>query len=386
MNNPRIGEIRPTDFQKGDGHIPFKGVVDTPNWASHIEFFEKQKLPDGAETDGCEFFSQQEDFDAQMDVLYPTLPIYVQDKIFNMGFMDTGLDGKEHFHSSPRFPQILSGVGTAGTSMPNVWDLARKFGVLPFTGLPSDSNITIQQYLDPASITPVMKAKAISFLNLIGGASAIRYQWVWNNKKKDLVALATALRQAPVCLGVAVTGGWNQVTPQDPPVGQTPQHAVMAYGIAGETVSILDHYEPFEKVLDAGYEIPYALQGIVNPIINVIVPQPTPLPPDIAPTPQNVNLLTQLVKLYTQLVSLFTQSMGLGSIPDEQKVDSSEIQASPLSMNTSINVVVLTASVAFIGAAATTLTTNVWQAVAELAIGLLGVYLYEKLPPSTPIA
>ena len=330
MNNLRLTETRPTDYQRGDGNIPFKGIINSGNWIGHIEYFETQKLPDGAETSGCEFFTQQESFDAQMDLLFPTFSDTLQTTLYALGYMDKGLDGKLHFHSSPRFLQILSGVGTAGTSMTNVWDLCRTYGMLPFTDLPSDSNLTIQQYLDPISVTPAMTQKAQQFLAVIGGKNAIKYNWLWQDKPKDVVALATALRQAPVCLGVAVTGGWNQVTPQDPPAGQAPQHAVMAYAMVGETVSILDHYEPFEKILDAGYEISYALQGIVNPIVNVIVNQPVPLiqqhqvfSPTIAPTQQNVNLLTQIVALYQKILSLLSpQPKG---IPELQKVAPEEI-------------------------------------------------------------
>ena len=101
-----------------------------------------------------------------------------------------------------------------------------------------------------------------------------------------------AMKQAPVCLGIAVNPlGYNQVTPADPAIGSQPQHAVLCYKVDGQNLLILDHYDPFKKVLDAGYEVRYAMQGIVNPNYT----PPPSLPPIQPPTANATQAQTQSI-------------------------------------------------------------------------------------------
>ena len=284
MNNKRISEVRVSDYKVEDGLIPFKGVAE--NWSQHIEFFENQLLA-GTDTDGCEFFTGQESFDAQMDILMATLPAQVVSQIDALGFLDTGNDGQKHFHSSPRFLQVCSGVGQSGASMPQVWDTMRSFGCIPWTDLPSDPTLSVADYFAPIPQNLLDKGK--QFLSLLGGKQAIQYQWIIQGQPKNLQVMQTALGQAPLCLGIAVTDSWNQQIPTDPAPGEAPQHAVMAYAIVVDSTSILDHYAPYYKVLDSGYAIPYVLQGIVSYIAPVeaqivqdsseVVKDATQLPP-----------------------------------------------------------------------------------------------------------
>ena len=61
--------------------------------------------------------------------------------------MDTNsLDGKAHFHSSPRFWGVLTGNGANGNNLPDPWDAARKYGVLPYEDLPVSSSMTVAEY------------------------------------------------------------------------------------------------------------------------------------------------------------------------------------------------------------------------------------------------
>lgn len=319
-------EPRETDYLKGvSSPIPFRSV--TEDWSKHLYFFERQKF--SWDTNGCVLFTAQESFDAQIDALFVSLPQKVRTKIADMGYLDIGKDGQLHFHSSPRFIQILTGNGFNGNSMPNAWDVMRKYGVLPWQDMPFTEGITQETYLDKNAITPDLYAKAASFLDLIGGKNAIRYQWIINGKPKDIPAMVQALPQAPLCLGVAVDdAGWNQVSPVAPPDTAPSEHSVMDYAIVGTTASILDHYLPFEKILDSGYPIHYVLQGIVTPIFQVaqevmdVVSQTEQILPQVPPAQQNA-ILAALKILLQSFLSFF----ALKGISDSQKVAPEEIQA-----------------------------------------------------------
>lgn len=256
---------RATDYVKGvNSPIAFKAMNGSGNWTSRLEFFTLQEI-NGFETNGCVLWTASEDFDAQMDYLIEngSVPEAMLAEIRTMGFMDLGNDGLPHFHSSPRFLQGRTGNGFNGNSLPDAWDAVRKYGVLPWTDLPFDSSVTEAEYLTPPS--EVMLAKAAQFLALIGGKNAVQYHWVINDAQKNLTEMAVALEQAPLQLGIALLdSGWNQVEPTDPPTGELPQHSVMNYAMDGSACQVLDHYVPFEKLLDVNYPVNYVLQGIVS--------------------------------------------------------------------------------------------------------------------------
>ena len=270
--------VRPTDYVFGS-QLPFKSLYGG-DWTPYLKFFEDQRVADG-DTDDCVIFTAQESFDAQIEAMMPNLDPGMIELMNQLGFMDTNsLDGKAHFHSSPRFWGVLTGNGANGNNLPDPWDAARKYGVLPYEDLPVSSSMTVAEYY--ASIPQNMMSKAAQFLASIGGKNAIQYHWVCNGKE-NLAAMALALQQAPVCLGTPVCEPWDQI---EPPVCQgSPAHSTLGYKIEGQDVSIYDHYEPAGKTLQSGYPIPYALQGIVT-ITPPVAPTPpaTTYPPN--PTPQ----------------------------------------------------------------------------------------------------
>lgn len=291
-------EPRATDYVLGaNSPIPFR-AVSSGIWTSNLEFFENQDL--GWETDGCVLFTAQESFDAQMDNLIGLgeIPKNIIAQFVSMGYMDLGFDGLPHFHSSARFLQILTGNGMNGNNLYDAWDVMREYGVLPWKDLPYDKTITQAEYFTKP--TPAQFAKAAQFLALIGGKNAIPYHWVINGTPKDLVVMQKALQQAPLCLGIAVGQPWNQITPANPAPTAPPQHSVMTYLIESPNNSILDHYPPYEKILDGGYSINYVMQGILSPIFTS-VPIPSPV---IQPTQANVDILTKIVAIYQKILLL----------------------------------------------------------------------------------
>ena len=289
---------RPSDFLKGvSSPIPFKSVCS--DWSKHIEFFESQKVSDG-DTDECVIFTavDQSSFDSQMDVLMPSLPTPLIELFNTMGFMDVGLDGQVHFHSSPRYTGVLTGNGQNGNALTDPWDAMRKYGVVPFKDLPVTSSMIIAQYFAPIPQSLINKGQ--QFLAAIGGKNAIRYHWICNGQE-NIQAMIQALPQAPLCIGTPVCEPWDQVSP---PVcsGQNSAHSTMCYGFSGSDALIYDHYQPAKKVLKNGYPIPFVLQGIVTP--NPPPPAPIPPPDVITPTPNVPDTLDWLQKLIVWLQSL----------------------------------------------------------------------------------
>jgi hypothetical protein len=305
---------RPTDYIKGvNSPIVFKAVTDG-TWTSRLEFFENQSL--SSETYGCELFTAQESFDAQMDeqIAKGLVPADMLAQLHAMDYMDLGLDGLPHFHSSSRFLESQTGNGFNGNSGPDPWDAMRKFGVLPWTDLPYNATITQAEYL--TGVTPAMLTKAAQFLALIGGKDAIQYHWVQNGFPQNMAAMVEALPQAPLCIGVPViVPGWNQVTPVAPPMTQPPQHSVLTYAIVNGQSKILDHYSPYEKVLDANYPIPYVLQGVVTIIAQIesqIISTTANIVTEVATAPisnaDKFSLLKELEAVATAISFLFKRS------------------------------------------------------------------------------
>ena len=276
-------DIRPTDYVMGDGRLTGLPILPSGNWLPYTEFYERQKI--NFETDGCVLFTAQESFDAQMEYLIENnqVPQFVMDFLNSNGYMDTGLDGKKHFHSSPRYLQILTGNGYNGNNLYDPWDVMRTHGVLPWTDLPYDSNTTQAEYL--SGITSTMTTKAMTFLNLIGGKNAIQYHWVTQGAP-GITKMILSLQTAPLCVGVNIGTDWNEVSPPPPADGTNPGHAVMNYYTFSNEVDVYDHYLPNPKRL-INYPVWYALQGVVSII-------PIPPPPTPSPEPTNQTTVTWL--------------------------------------------------------------------------------------------
>jgi hypothetical protein len=226
----------------------------------------------------------------------------------SMGYMDLGRDGLPHFHSSPRFLQVLTNNFYNGNAAYEPWDVMRKYGVLPWTDLPYTAATTQVEYL--AGISPENMAKAAQFLALIGGKDSFEYHWIFNDTPRDDNTLAIMRQQAPLMFGIAVVvPEWNQVTPVDPPADATPVHCVMNYDGNGKNENILDHYSPYEKVLDATYPVKFVFQGIVTLPAQQIIQTTTNIIQQVATAPISKQdksfLLTQLLKVVQAIKNIF---------------------------------------------------------------------------------
>jgi len=325
MNNHKCLITKPDerDFLAGvNSPIPFKAVNPSGDWTAHLDFFEKQSY--GWDCDGCVLFSAQESFDAQMDLLIPTFPPSVVSFLNQQGYMDAGRDGAVHFHSSPRFLQVLTGNKFNGNSLQDPWTAMRAYGVLPWKDLPFDSTITQAEYLNP--IPQALLDKAMKFLIVLGGKDAIKYHWIVSpNGANNIPAMKSALPQAPLCVGVPVNSDWNQVQPVDD--SGLPAHSVQNY-LIDSFVEIEDHYIPEFKKLALTYKIPQVIQGILSPIFTPIPPAPTPAPDVLTPTPNISDTVSWLSALVLWLQNVLNRISGIKG-DTETKVADDEITFMP---------------------------------------------------------
>lgn len=242
--------------------VVFKAVTNGiwPVW-----FNEDQRNPD-FDTDGCACYGANRSCDMQLDLLLQSNGALLSELIA-MGFFQTGLDGKSHFRSSPRFTENLTGNGTNGNSIPECFDVIRKYGLIPFSAMPFDQTMTQAEYFTAPTAEQLALGK--QFLSLVGGSGFCQYHWINNDAPKNVSLLQSQILQAPLTFGIAVDdAGWNQPTPIDPPASQAPQHVVTGYEIVAPSADVADNYAPYLKVLDAGYPINFTLQAVVTlPIV-----------------------------------------------------------------------------------------------------------------------
>jgi hypothetical protein len=258
MNHGLVLKPRPTDWIKDqNSKIVLRGL-GISDWTPYWNFNENQRNP-LFDTDGCAVYSAHKVLDAWMDYLISQGQIAHSDVA---QFLDTGLDGLLHFHSSPWFTENLTGNGSSGNSEGECYDVIKKYGVIPYTEFPFTQTTTPQEYFIQPSATQLATGKA--FLAFMGGSKFLQYHLIANNTPKNFIQLQEAITQSPLNLGINVDdAGWNQVVPLDPP-DLAPVHAVTTFKIVPPNVPVSDNYVPYDKTLDAGYPINYVTQAIVT--------------------------------------------------------------------------------------------------------------------------
>jgi hypothetical protein len=281
----------------GDGNIKF-GAVSSGSWTPYVHYFEPQKF--SFDNEGCIIYGAQEDIDSYVDYQIQSgiIPQSTVDLFTKMGFMDSAsLDSKPHFHSSMLFLFRQTGNGFNGNALQDPLIAGQKFGIIPWTSLPFDQNTTQADCLapNPQNLLDIGQ----QFLLAVGGKGWLKYHWVNEGGPTDTLAMDIARQQSPLIIAVlAESPGWNQYEP--PIVQGTPCHGVLNYDKNSIGELILDHYAPFEKVLQNGYPINYVIQAVIQ----ISPPPPAPVPPSPTfpanPTPtQTAQWLVWLQKLWT---------------------------------------------------------------------------------------
>ena len=292
-------EDREEDYFAGvSSPIEFKAINPSGDFTPFLPDFDRQKI-NAYESEACVPFSasQAAAIEVQINKQLESgqLPATTVEWLTTNGYFCT--DGKVHL--SERFVAKVDGTDPAvGTPLQAPWDAMRKYGCLPWSDWPFDESITSDaQFYAPLPQNLLDKAK--QFLNYF----TIQYHWLVRNgsaKGTPITLLKTALQQAPICIGINVGDNWNQVNPT-PTSDLAPEHSVLIVKMDTAT-TVLDHYQPFLKVLPFSWNIGYAIQGIVTPILP---PPPPPTPPITVPA-----TLTWLQKLTAWLQDIQAKMQG----------------------------------------------------------------------------
>lgn len=291
MNHNLRIKPRATDWIKGVNSPITTKPINNGDWTAYILFNENQRNPI-FDDDGCAVYSANRVLDEWVNYLLPSLPADMVTQL--QPYLDTGIDGAQHFHSSPWFTENLTGNGQNGNSEAECYDVIRKYGAIPYTSFNFTSTTTPAEYFVQPSSEQL--AQGLKFLTLMGAKNFLQYHWIANDSPKNISHIQQALTESPLNLGINVNDGWNQQYPTDPP-NLPPVHAVTAYKVVGDTILVSDNYNPYEKILDGGYPVNYVTQAIVSPIFAPVPPAPTfspipaPLPPNPSPV-QESNWLT----------------------------------------------------------------------------------------------
>lgn len=175
----------------------------------------------------------------------------------NNGYL---IDGK--FEISERFTAKLSGTTRVGNTFQNVLDSIRKDGVVPEIKWPAQGHPNIdtfnwEKYYEsiPDELISLgkesLKYFSMAYERIDAGTQL---------QKKEVIRYA--LEHAPVGFAIATCNPWGARVPV---CYQNANHAVTCD--AFETSYIVwDSYEPFEKFLEPGYEIHYAVKAVLYPV------------------------------------------------------------------------------------------------------------------------
>lgn len=170
------------------------------------------------------------------------------------------------FEISKRFSAIVNGTTVKGNYFQAVWDSFRHDGVYPASKLPSMPNTgvyTEDEYLNPATVTPLMRAEAIAFLAHfdIQYESVQGYDSTGGFSQVEEVNSQRMLYCSPLQVGIPIPCS----------------HGIVMLSMQDKTYTALDTYMPFIRTNDA-VQVPvaYAMRAYIT-----VKPQPAQLSPDL---------------------------------------------------------------------------------------------------------
>lgn len=256
------------------------------------------------DTEACMSFTGSNNIATYLNFLISTNQILPAQLAFLTANGYIGTDGKVAL--SPRFTAKMSGTTTNGNDFQNVWDSLSNDGFVPDSAWPmptSQLNAAPSgewwniYYADPTADVIALGKQALTLFKV---------QWEWlvsNGSGATQAEFNEWLKVSPVHLAIAVCNPWNTSSPIAG-CGTGAQHGVqLSYVDVGGNNSILDHYVPFDKLLEPNYTLSYAVHGIVTQIAQVA--------PVVAPTP------VQTVQ--TTLTQVQTDINNIPNVPQTQK-------------------------------------------------------------------
>lgn len=170
------------------------------------------------------------------------------------------------FHGFPGFPLncserytgVLTGTTDGGNSPHKVIELIRtEVGEIPEEDLPFDASIDLwEEYYSPNPMDPALAAKGKALLERF----AIGHEWVFlltGTPEQKHAQLELALTKGSVCVSVLAWKSRDGLYFKE--VGEGDNHWVqLLRRNKSGTWTVFDHYDKFEKELEAGYDFGFA--------------------------------------------------------------------------------------------------------------------------------
>lgn len=259
-----IQDPRETDFVAGaeTGLTP-ENRNPTGDWTPFLPTDEMQ-IGVYFDTMACVTFSALNVIETQVNFMIREGMIPVDDvaRMRVLGFFDEN----DKFNCSDRFTAKMSGTTRKGNTLVNVWDSIRRDGLLPERdwAYPRDQRTPVFDWADYYKEIPQeLKAKALEILKILD----IRYEWLVSGGRATAAQFSAWLKMSPIQIAAPVCPPWNTdqvIGSCSLPVGHaTEMYMVKLFGVT--TLSVFDHYKPFNKSLAQDYPIPFALRGVVYP-------------------------------------------------------------------------------------------------------------------------
>lgn len=238
-------------------------VVQPTNWVPSAPTNEPQSGGFGLDKNVCATQSNCQGLETDLiaQIAASQLPVTHLSFLKANKYLDE--NGRPRFNV--RVSAILNGTTKNGNDCDVVASATRSIGLFPFGIIPDDPTLSWNDYYNKAVITPEILALGLEFLKYF----TPYYIWVWTSggarTSAENAALLSAIAAAPLQLPVPVCPTWNSPNVLSCP-SLVVQHAVLGQKVGADfSITIQDHYVPYEKVLAPDYPIPYALQVFLRP-------------------------------------------------------------------------------------------------------------------------
>ncbi len=159
----------------------------------------------------------------------------------------------------PHYVGIMAGTKYgSGNYLYKPWDVARNIGMvpvglIPFPEFQKTPYYGPDDYYNPALITDQVKAAAAVYREV--------FETQYDIVSPDFATIAHHRQQAPICLDIGCCSPWN--ADPIPACSLSSGHCVTNIGAMVSDEQIRDSYIPNNKTLGAGYNVSYAIKGVV---------------------------------------------------------------------------------------------------------------------------
>lgn len=231
----RLGK-RATDYVAGSNSpLAYQIILPDGNWKPYTPTPEVQ-WGKGGDKMNCVTQSYNNQCETRLTYLIQNglLPERHLSFLRDNGYIDA--NGKVNFND--RISAILNNTTKDGNWLYVVADAARNYGLFPETILPSDENLSWEDYYNKQLITPEILAVGKEFLKYF----EMPYEWVSVTQSE----LLKHLKHAPLQIVF-------------------PNHAVCEVFQEADVVTFFDTYDPFIKTINRSY-LTSAMKIIINPI------------------------------------------------------------------------------------------------------------------------